>query len=168
MHFTQSQILEYLQTHNIAYRLFRHEPLFTCEQATKVIEQMQIPGLSIKNLFLKDSKGRLFLIVAAHNTAIDLKKTGKSLQAKELRFADAQLLMQHLGVTPGSVTPLALINDKELVVQAVIDNTIFKHDYIQVHPLQNDATIVINVADLIRFLQSHRRAHIIYDFTLFN
>lgn len=164
MHFTQSQLLEYLQHHHIPYTLYTHEPLFTCEQAAEVVERMQIPGICVKNLFLKDSKGKLYLIIAAYHSTVKLKETGKALQAKELRFANAELLLKHLGVTPGSVTPLALINDKELAVQAIIDSTIFTHDSLQAHPLNNDATVVLSVADLIRFFQSHGRTYITYDF----
>lgn len=165
MQLTQLQLLEYLQHHCISYTLYTHEPLFTCEQAAEVVRRMHIPGISVKNLFLKDSKGKLYLIIAAYHSTVNLKETGKSLQAKELRFASADLLLKHLGVTPGSVTPLSLINDKDLAVQAIIDNTIFTHDFLQAHPLTNDATVVLSVADLIRFFQSHGRTHITHDFS---
>lgn len=165
MNFTQSQLLAYLQTHQINYQLYRHEPLFTCEDAAKVIEQLQIPGVGIKNLFLKDSKQRLYHIVATYNTRVDLKRTGTVLGAKELRFANAELLKQHLGVEPGSVTPLALINDLGQAVQIIIDSDIFKHAYVQMHPLNNDATVVIMPADLIKFLTLLNRSYLTYDFT---
>src|SRR5579885_987110 len=90
---------------NISTQLFKHEPLFTCEQAEYATKTLGIPGAQCKNLFLKDSKKKLYLIVALALTKIELKKVGNSLSAKELRFADAQLLMENLGVEPGSVTP---------------------------------------------------------------
>jgi len=165
MHFTQEQLLEYLSVHQIPYKLYTHAPFFTCEQAAEIVKQLKMPGMGIKNLFLKDSKKKLYLIVATYNTRVDLKTTGKVLEAKELRFADATLLMNYLGVEPGSVTPLALINDKEQTVQAIIDAQVFKQEYIQVHPLKNSATVVITPTDLIKFFTSTNRQYGVYDFT---
>lgn len=164
MHFTQEQLLDYLRSHNIAYQLYTHQPLFTCEQAAEIVVQLNMPGMGIKNLFLKDSKKRLYHIVATHVTRVDLKTVGKTLEAKELRFADATLLMQHLGVEPGSVTPLALIHDAEQAVQVIIDAEILNQEYIQVHPLKNDATVVITPADLLNFFISINRSYLVYDF----
>ncbi len=164
MHFTQEQLLEYLSSHQIPYQLYTHPKLFTCEQATEIVKRLNMPGMGIKNLFLKDSKKKLYLIVATYNTRVDLKTVGKTLEAKELRFADAQLLMQYLGVEPGSVTPLALINDKDQAVQAIIDVNLLKQEYIQVHPLKNDATVVIAPADLIKFFGLSNRPYKVYDF----
>lgn len=164
VNFTKERILEYLSSHQILYKLYTHAPLFTCEQAEEIIAEMNIPGMGIKNLFLKDAKKKVYLIVATYNTHIDLKTTGKALSAKELRFADTNLLMKYLGVEPGSVTPLALINDKEQAVQVVIDADLLKQEYIQIHPLKNDATVVITPADLIKFLNSINTSYLVYDF----
>lgn len=164
MHFTQEQLLEYLSSHQIHYKLYTHSPLFTCEQAQEVVEHMKIPGMGIKNLFLKDSKKNLYLMSAIDKTRIDLKATGKALHIKELRFADETLLMDNLGVQPGSVTPLALINDKEHKVQVIIDAELLTQEYIQVHPLKNDATVVITPADLIAFFGLINKSYIAYDF----
>ncbi len=164
MHYTQEQLLEYLSNHHILYTLYTHPQLFTCEQAAEIVAQLNMPGMGVKNLFLKDSKKKLYLISAAYNTRVDLKTVGKVLEAKELRFADAQLLMHYLGVEPGSVTPLALINDTEQAVQAIIDADLLKQEYIQVHPLKNDATVVITPADLIKFFGLSNRPYMVYDF----
>lgn len=166
MSFTQEQLLNHLRTCNIIYQLYTHPPLFTCEQASAIVAELNMPGTGIKNLFLKDSKKKLYHIVATHITRIDLKRVNKTIEAKELRFADATLLMQHLGVEPGSVTPLALINDTEQSVQAIIDAEILKQEYIQVHPLKNDATVVITPADLLSFFASIHRPYLVYDFAL--
>lgn len=164
MHFTQEQLLEYLSIHQIPYKLYTHPQLFTCEQAADIVAQLNMPGMGIKNLFLKDSKKKLYLISATYNTRVDLKTVGKVLEAKELRFADAQLLMQYLGVEPGSVTPLALINDTTQTVQAIIDAELLNEEYIQVHPLKNDATVAITPADLIKFFGLSNRPYLVYDF----
>ncbi len=164
MHFTQEQLLAYLTSHHINYKLYTHPPLFTYQQAEEIVAKLQIPGTGIKNLFLKDSKKRLYLISATYHTAVDIKTVRKTLDAKELRFADATLLMDNLGVEPGSVTPLALINDTQQVVQAIIDAELLKQEYIQVHPLQNTATVVITPTDLITFFKTTNRPYLVYDF----
>lgn len=164
MHCTKELLLEYLSTHACAYTLYTHSPLFTCEQAAGVIKELNISGVAVKNLFLKDNNKRLYLISAASHTHIDLKAVGTVLDAKGLRFADATLLMNHLRVAPGSVTPLALINDKEKAVQPIIDAELLQQDYIQIHPMQNDATVVLTPNDLLKFLSLIERSYIVYDF----
>jgi Ala-tRNA(Pro) deacylase len=164
MNYTKEDILTYLSSHEIRYTLYSHEPLFTCEQAQEIIGHLNLPGTGVKNLFLKDKAKKLYLITACDNTRIDLKAVSKTLHAKDLRFADADLMQQHLGVTPGSVTPLALINDKEHVVQPIIDAALLEHAYIQIHPMQNDATVVISPEDLIKFFGLIERSYAVYDF----
>jgi len=166
MAYTQEQLLHYLDAHHITYQLYTHPQLFTCEQALHIVKELNMPGQGIKNLFLKDSKKQLYLVVAVYSTRIDLKRLSKALQAKDLRFADAALLMHHLGVEPGSVTPLALINDAQHAVHVIIDAEVFKQDLIQIHPLKNDATVVIRPADFDLFLQSINRSYIVYGFTV--
>jgi len=161
---TPEKLLDYLNANGIAYTHYTHPRLFTCEQAKEIVAQLNMPGMGIKNLFLKDSKKNLYLISATYNTQVDLKTTGKTLGAKELRFADANLLMTHLGVEPGSVTPLALINDTEHMVNVIIDAKLLNQDFIQVHPLSNDATVVIKPADLIRFFGLLHIPYRVYDF----
>lgn len=160
----QTALLAHLQEQQIAYELFRHEPLFTCEQAVACMARLNMPGIGIRNLFLKDDKKNFYLIVAADGDRIDLKQVGKTLGTKGLRFADAQLMLQYLDVTPGSVTPLALIHDTEKRVQSLIDASLFTHQYIQMHPLKNDATVVIASVDLLKFLAIHERTYHVYDF----
>lgn len=164
MLYTQEQLLQYLQTNQISYHFYNHEPLFTCDQALDIVAKLNIPGMGVKNLFLKDDQKKLYLISAAYNTQINLKEVGKNLGFKGLRFADATLLMNHLHVEPGSVTPLALINDQEQQVQVILDAQLFKQEHLQVHPLKNDATVVITPADLMIFLNLINRPCVIYDF----
>jgi len=166
MHLTSEEVLNYLGVHQISYQLYQHEPVFTCEQAIKIVHEMKIDGAGIKNLFLKDNKKKFYHIVALDTARVDLKSVGKVLQTPGLRFADADLLMHYLGVYPGSVTPLALINDKDHAVQAILDVNIFKQEYIQIHPLKNNATIVITPADLIKFFSLTNRSYLVYDFYL--
>jgi Ala-tRNA(Pro) deacylase len=89
----------------------------------------------------------------------------KALDAKELRFADAQLLMENLGVEPGSVTPFALINDTEKKVTVVLDSGLCAHKELGFHPLKNDATVIITPENLEKFIKSCGNQAMIFDFT---
>lgn len=162
---TKEQLLNYLQTHHISYKLYEHAPLMTVTQGLAIIENLNIPGTIIKNLFLKDDHQNLYLISATFATNIDLKALRKTLNLKNLRFADATLLTQYLGVQPGSVTPLALINDTNQKVKMILDANVLQQEHIQIHPLQNNATIVIKPSDLINFFNLIHRTYRIYDFT---
>ncbi len=165
MFYTQEQLLNYLLTHHISYTLYTHIPVFTCEQASS-LAYLNMPGVGIKNLFLKDDHKNLFLVSAVFDTRIDLKSFGKNLGLKNVRFADETLLMKYLGVEPGSVTPLALINDTTQAVQIILDTAILQQKFIQIHPLHNDATVVITPADLVKFLGFTNRSYLTYDFTM--
>lgn len=164
MQYTQEKLLSYLTQNHIAYKLYSHIPLFTCEQAKTVVAELNMPGAEVKNLFLKDSKKQFWHIIATYNTKIDLKITGKTLGTKELRFADAVLLMHYLGVEPGSVTPLAQINDTQGEVTIIIDAQLLKAECLQVHPLKNDATIIITPLDLLKFFGLINKSYAVYDF----
>jgi Ala-tRNA(Pro) deacylase len=159
---SQQQLLQHLDMYQIVYQLYTHEPLFTCQQALQVVKELNMPGTGVKNLFLQDDKKIFYLVVAVYTTRIDLKQIKKTMGAKDLRFADAAMLKQHLGVKPGSVTPLALINDEQCVVQVIIDAELFAQEYIQIHPLSNDATVVMRPTGLEAFLISINRCYTIY------
>ena len=146
---TRNDLFSYLDTLGIATKTTDHEPLFTVEQADKIAHD--IPGGHIKNLFLKDDNGQLWLLVADAHAKIELKKVAQLLKAPKLRFADANLLMHYLGVTPGSVTPLALINDANQKVKVLIDQSLWTHDILNMHPLENSATTSINSNDFKKF-----------------
>jgi Ala-tRNA(Pro) deacylase len=113
-----------------------------------------IPGTHIKNLFLIDANGQLWLLVTEAHAKIELKKIAQLLKAPKLRFADAQLLMEHLGVTPGSVTPFGLINDANHNIKVIVDATILTGEIINAHPLENSATTSISIDDFNKFLST--------------
>ncbi len=147
---TRTDLFEYLAHLGIKTTTIEHEPLFTVEQADKLATQ--IPGGHIKNLFLKDDNKQLWLLVAEDHAKVDLKKVGQLLNARKLRFADADLLWHTLGVKPGSVTPFALINDPDHTVKVVLDKTLLDCAIINAHPLENTATTSISRADFKKFL----------------
>ena len=134
-------IYEFLTAHNIAYQRFDHEAVFTCEQANELCPAM--PGQSIKNLFLYDKRTEQhFLIVVPNGKRVDLKELKMQLGLSNLSFASEERLQKYLGVTPGSVTLLGLINDIFQMVTVILDVEL-KDKALQCHPLINTATLVI-------------------------
>lgn len=147
----KTELFQIFENLNIENKTYYHDPLFTVDQALKVAST--IAGSQCKNLFLKDSKNNLYLVVALHNTKIELKKLSKYLKAPELRFASAELLKNFLGVEPGSVTPFGLLYDREHKVIVLLDAQLFESAFIGFHPLENNATTVIKSNDLIKFIE---------------
>ena len=129
-----------------------HEPVFTVEEAMRVHDR--VDGGHCKNLFCKDEKGVLWLIVALHDAVINLKAAPAKIGSKRLTFGKPDLLMQILGVEPGSVTPFGLINDTEVRVNVILDAAMMHLPLLNFHPLKNDASTTISSADLLRFITS--------------
>lgn len=127
-----------------------HAPAFTVEQGNEVWGA--IPGIHCKNLFLKDAKGKLWLVVAPGERRVDLKTLPARIGSARLSFGSAELLEAVLGVTPGSVTPFALINDPALKVTPVLDAWMMTRQQLNFHPLRNDMTTTIATPDFRRFL----------------
>jgi Ala-tRNA(Pro) deacylase len=141
----------FLARHGIALQRFEHPPVMTVEESERLVPRS--PGVKTKNLFLRDKKGaRHFLVTVPHDLAVDLVALGVQVGAGRLGFASAERLMKHLGVTPGSVSLLALVNDTAHAVEFLIDRRLWDADAVHAHPLVNDATMVIPHAELERFL----------------
>ncbi|MDE2383665.1 MAG: prolyl-tRNA synthetase associated domain-containing protein [Alphaproteobacteria bacterium] len=136
----------------IATTTTEHIPVFTVEEARKVHDA--IPGGHCKNLFCKDEKGALWLIVALEDARIDLKAAKDRIGSKRLTFGKPELLMEILGVEPGSVTPFGLINDKEARTNVILDEAMMRHAMLNFHPLKNDATTTISAGDLQTFIRA--------------
>lgn len=129
-----------------------HEPVFTVAESSEL--KKSIPGGHTKNLFLKDKKGSLFLVVALGDASIDLKKIHSRIGAQgRVSFGKAELLMEVLGVPPGSVTPFALINDSGKRITPILDAAMMNHEVLNYHPLLNDATTSIRAEDLLTFIR---------------
>lgn len=151
MHHTRATLLSQLESWGIKVTTVDHEPLFTVEQSTQV--HREVSGSHTKNLFLKDKKGALFLVTAEHGTQVNLKNLHKKLGCGRLSFANAELMQTHLGVTPGSVTALAVINDTEGRVAFILDQNLVRADVINAHPLVNTATTSLAREDLLAFVR---------------
>ncbi len=149
---TREQLFLRLAELGITSRTIEHEPVFTVAQSASV--ERQLPGGHTKNLFLKDKKDKLFLLVAEGRTGIDLKSLHAVLGSARLSFGTAALLQEVLGVPPGSVTALALINDHSQRVSVVIDARLMVYDSVNCHPLANTATTNIARDDLLRFIRA--------------
>ncbi|RYG09814.1 MAG: prolyl-tRNA synthetase associated domain-containing protein [Burkholderiales bacterium] len=100
-------------------------------------------GAHTKNLFLKDKKGRLWLISARQDTVVDLKAAPRTIGSDRLSFGNEHLLYETLGVRPGSVTALALINDPDQRVTFILDKALWDADIVNFHPLTNTATTAL-------------------------
>ena len=148
---TREDLFARLDALGIAHETRSHPPVFTVEEARAL--RGQIPGGHCKNLFLKDKKGILWLVVALEDTPVDLKSLPKAIGSARLSFGKPDLLMQVLGVEAGSVTPFALINDTEQAVRVVLDAAMLQHEHLNYHPLKNDATTTLTSADVVTFIR---------------
>jgi Ala-tRNA(Pro) deacylase len=128
-----------------------HPPLFTVEESRAL--RGAIEGGHTKNLFLKDKKDSIFLVVAEENAEVDMKTLHKCIDSARLSFGKPELLLELLGVVPGSVTPFAAINDTAGRVGIILDAGVMRHAKLNFHPLENTATTTIAAADLLTFLR---------------
>jgi Ala-tRNA(Pro) deacylase len=149
---SRDALFERFKTLGIETRTLDHEPVFTVEQAKHVHDDM--PGGHCKNLFCKDEKGVLWLIVALEDAVINLKAAPAKIGSKRLTFGKPELLMEVLGVEPGSVTPFGLINDTASRINVILDEAMMQQAPLNYHPLKNDATTAIAPDDLIKFVRS--------------
>ncbi len=147
---TPDDLFAFLDRLGIAHRTVTHPPLFTVEQSR--VLRGAIPGGHTKNLFLRDKRDTLFLVVALEDAAIDLKSLHRRLGSGRFSFGSAELLREVWGVEPGSVTPFGAINDTARRVAVVLDAAMMQHDTLNYHPLVNTMTTAIGRDDLVRFL----------------
>ncbi len=122
-----------------------------------------MPGGHCKSLFLKDKKAGIWLVVALEECRVDLKALGDKLGAPRFSFGSAELLVEVLGVRPGSVTPFAAVNDSEARVTIVLQRAMLEHDPLNYHPLENDRTTAVAPGDLLRFLEASGHRPLIVD-----
>jgi Ala-tRNA(Pro) deacylase len=158
---TPEQLFARFDALGISHRTYTHPPVFTVAEAAAL--RGSLPGGHCKSLFLKDRKGGLWLIVALEERGIDLKRLADSLRAPRFSFGSPDLLHQVLGVTPGSVTPFALANDRAHQVAVVLDKDMLEYDPLNYHPLVNDRTTAIAPRDLLRFIEACGHHSLIID-----
>jgi Ala-tRNA(Pro) deacylase len=159
---SRADLFAFLQAQGIATTTLEHPAVFRVGEGEEI--KQGLAGAHTKNLFLKDAKGRLWLISAADRAVIDLKSLHRVIGSARLSFGSAELLEEVLGVTPGSVTAFALINDTGRQVTFVLDQTLALAQQVNFHPLTNTATTTIDQPGLRRFLSALGVSPIIVDF----
>lgn len=155
-------LFERLDALGIEYNTVEHPPLYTVEQSKQL--RGNLPGAHSKNLFLRNKKGAMWLLVCLENRKIDLKSFRHRIGSSALSFCSPERLMRHLGVIPGAVTPFAVINDDEAAVRVLLDNALMNIDPLNFHPLDNAKTTAIGSGDLLRFLQSTNHPPLLVNF----
>ena len=150
---TPDELFAYLDSLGIAHQTVTHPPVFTVGEARAL--RGAVAGGHTKNLFLRDKKGAAYLVVAAEEAPVELRSLHRLLGASgRFSFGSAELMGELLGVTPGSVTPFAVINDKDRRVTVILDAGLMAYATLNFHPLVNTGTTTISLEGLLKFLES--------------
>ena len=153
------EFIKLLDDNNYDYEIHRHEALFTVEDSYNL--RGKIKGSHSKNLFLKNKKNKFFLISCEEFTEINLKKISKSLGFGNISFAKDEYLQDLLNIKPGSVTPFALLNDRENNVNFYLEDKLFDSNFVNFHPLINTATITMSGESFIKLMiENNKKIHI--------
>jgi Ala-tRNA(Pro) deacylase len=146
-------IYRFLSEHKIEFERYDHPPVLTCEEANRLVPP--IPAAKTKNLFLRDRKGkRHFLISLGYEKQVDLKGLSSALGVSKLSLASPERLRNYLGVDPGSVTILAVVNDARKKVEVIMDEDLWGSEAFRCHPLVNTSTLAISRENIERFLEA--------------
>jgi Ala-tRNA(Pro) deacylase len=159
---SRAELFAFFDAHGVDHRTLEHEAVFRVGEGDEI--KSALDGAHTKNLFLKDAKGQLWLVSAEQHARIDLKRLPAAIGSARLSFGSAALLEATLGVTPGSVTAFALINDRAHAVRFVLDRTLHEAAFVNFHPLTNTATTTVSQAGLRAFLAALDVAPRIVDF----
>ena len=161
---TPEDLFTYLDELKIETSTVTHPPLHTVEESKAL--RGDLPGAHIKNLFLKDKKGRLFLLTCLENRTVNMKTLDKAIGSARLSFGKPELLWETLGVRPGAVTPFSLINDRgvDKKVTFAIDAALKESDLIHAHPLHNEATTAISSEGLTEFIRACGHTAVLVNF----
>ena len=150
------EILQRLKELGIQYELIEHKAVFNMEEMDALGKDFFKGATICKNLFLRDQKGkRHFLVTMKEEKQANLAEIAKSCLATKLSFASEERLKKYLNLTPGAVTPLAIINDEQKAVEVILDKDLFKEEKIGVHPGVNTATVIISPADLEKYIKDN-------------
>lgn len=153
---TPEDLFRRLDGLGIAHETVDHDPVFTVEEAKAL--RGKIEGGHTKNLFLRNKKGQMWLVVCLEDRLIDLRALAKRLDAGRFSFSSTDRLMKFLGVNAGAVTPFAVMNDKERLVRVVVDMKMLELEKLNFHPLDNARTTSIGAQDLVKFLVAEGHA----------
>ena len=145
------ELLAKFEEMKIRYKKYEHPPIFTVIDAKKY--QKKMVGTHVKNLFLRDKKKRNFLLVTEQDAEINMKTLHQKINSDRLSFGSPDRLWQYLGVRPGAVSPLALINDLGKSVTLLFQDKLQTEQRIHFHPLVSDLTIGVTLGDLDAFFK---------------
>jgi len=147
----ESTVLKVLDSLHVPYEIFRHPPVYTVEEAEEHWETIQ--GTHCKNLFVRNKKGtRHYLVILECRKRADLRELNNQLGEDRLSFASPERLKRYLGLEPGAVSPFGLINDKEKMVQVVMDKDLKEAEWVSFHPNVNTSTVTITFKDFEKYL----------------
>jgi Ala-tRNA(Pro) deacylase len=141
-----------LEELDISTETVEHPPVFTVDEAKALRGELE--GCHTKNLFLRNKKGAMWLVVCPEDRSLDLKSLGTRLGSGRLSFGNAERLMNYLGVIPGAVTPFSVLNDSGRKVRVVLDRALLGAEVLNFHPLDNAMTTAIRPDDFVRFLEA--------------
>ena len=145
----------------IPFEHHEHEAVFTVEESRGI--KARIPGEHTKNLFLKDKDGNFWLVTVPGEMRVDLKALPAAIGCKRVSFGKPDDMLELLGLTPGSVTPLGAIHAEPGRITVVLDRSLAEASQVNVHPLRNTATIGLSGADLLRLLEHWGHAPLVAD-----
>lgn len=149
----KQETYDYLKSRGIAFEVTEHQAVFNMAELDSV--ELPYPDRDAKNLFVRDDKKRnYYLITVVGDKRVDLKEFRKAHSLRALSFASADDLLAIMGLTPGAVTPLGLLNDQDCKTTLFLDKG-FTDGLIGVHPNDNTATIWLQAQDLIRVIEEH-------------
>ena len=149
---TEQELYEFLEENNLTYQRFEHPAVYTVAQANEHL--LDAPGARTKNLFICDEKKQHYYILwVQSDKKIHFNRLGRQQKLGKPRFGTPEKLQEYLGLTPGSVSILALVNDKDNKVSILVDKELWQCDSFQCHPLVNTATVVLSREDIQRFFE---------------
>ncbi len=156
---TPKELIKLLDAKGYVFDFHEHRALFTVEDSNKL--RGEIKGLHSKNLFLKNKKNKFYLFSCEEFSDINLKTISKSLGLGNLSFAKTEYLIDLLGISPGSVTPFALLNSPKSTIDFYLEDRLYESEYINFHPLTNTATVTIKSQDFVEFMiENKKKIHI--------
>lgn len=150
----KQEVYEFLQAKGVKYEVTEHKAVYNMDELAAV--ELPYPEADAKNLFVRDDqKSSYYLITVRGSKRVDLQEFRKAYGTRRLSFASAEDLVRLLGLFPGSVTPLGLLNNTEKNVKLFLDSDFGEADLIGVHPNENTATVWLKAGDLVRLIREH-------------
>lgn len=162
----EEELYKVLSDLSIEFQKFEHEPVFTCETSEDFYKRNNLVGARCKTLFLRNRKGdQHYLAIVEADRRVDIKALTDFFDAgQKMSFASPERMEKYLGVTPGSVTPFALIHPESTGIPVVVDKGVLSHEWVHFHPLRNTATLRLKKDDFLKFLESRENEVSFYEF----